>query len=81
MLLARLMGEPALKMATGDFSMLDGLHTQHRRERDIVDWAYLAGVGDLMLCKWCTRSSGGGKQSEPGGSQMGAQPSLLAAFG
>jgi hypothetical protein len=33
--------------------MLDDLFDHHRRDRDVVDWTYLAGVGDLLLCKWC----------------------------
>ena len=51
--LARLMGEPAQRMVQDAFQMLDDLFDQHRRDRDVVDWTYLAGVGDLLLCKWC----------------------------
>ena len=53
MFLARLIGEPAQKMVQDAFQMLDDLFDQHRRDRDVVDWTYLAGVGDLLLCKWC----------------------------
>ena len=53
MFLARLIGEPAQKMVQDAFQMLDGLFDEHRRDRDVVDWTYLAGVGDLLLCKWC----------------------------
>ena len=52
-LLARLMGEPALRMVRDAFKVLDDLFDAHRRDRDVVDWTYLAGVGDLMLCRWC----------------------------
>ena len=51
--LARLVGEPAQKMVEDAFQMLDELFDKHRRDRDVVDWTYLAGVGDLLLCKWC----------------------------
>ena len=50
--LARLMTEPAQKMVQDAFQMLDDLFDKHRRDRDVVDWTYLAGVGDLLLCKW-----------------------------
>ena len=53
MFLARLIGEPAQKMVQDAFQMLDDLFDHHRRDRDVVDWTYLAGVGDLLLCKWC----------------------------
>ena len=33
--------------------MLDELFDKHRRDRDVGDWTYLAGLGDLLLCKWC----------------------------
>jgi hypothetical protein len=51
MFLARLIGEPAQKMVQGALQMLDVLFDHHRRDRDVVDWTYLAGVGDLLLCK------------------------------
>ena len=53
--LARLIGEPAQKMVQDAFQMLDDLDMfdQHRRDKDVVDWTYLAGVADLLLCKWC----------------------------
>ena len=53
MFLARLLGEPAQRMVQDAFQMLDDLFDHHRRDRDVVDWTYLAGVGDLLLCKWC----------------------------
>ena len=40
--LARLIGEPAQKMVQDAFQMLDVLFDQHRRDRDVVDWTYLA---------------------------------------
>ena len=51
MFLARLIGEPAQKLVQDAFQMLDDLFDHHRRGRDVVDWTYLAGVGDLLLCK------------------------------
>ena len=51
--LARLMGGPAQRMVQDAFRMLDDLFDKHRRDRDVVNWTYLAGVGDLLLCKWC----------------------------
>jgi len=53
MFLARLMGEPAQRMAQDAFAMLDDLFDEYRKDREVVDWTYLAGVGDLLLCKWC----------------------------
>ena len=48
-----MIGEPAQRMVQDAFQMLDDLFDEHRRDRDVVDWTYLAGVGDLLLCKWC----------------------------
>ena len=38
--------------------MLDDLFDKHHRDGDVVDWTYLAGVGDLLLCKWCQELRG-----------------------
>ena len=51
MFLTRLIGEPAQKMVQDAFQMLDDLFDHHRRDRDVVDWTYLGGVGDLLPCK------------------------------
>lgn len=52
-LLARLMGEPMQSMVNDMFEFLDALFIKYRRDRHVVDWTYLASVGDLMLCRWC----------------------------
>ena len=66
--LARLIGEPAQKVVQDAFQMLDDLFDKHRRDRGVVDWTYLAGVGDLLLCKWCQelrRRAASGVRWEP----------------
>ena len=40
-------------MVQDAFLMLDDLFDKHRRDRDMVGWTYLAGVGDLLMYKWC----------------------------
>ena len=52
-LLARLMGEPIQSMVNDAFEFLDALIVEYRRDKHVVGWTYLAGVGDLMLCRWC----------------------------